>query len=198
MDQYSRMVSYLKVFLPLAALALLATLFLISPSSDNEVSIPFADREIEERLRGQQVTAPFFSGSTAQGDEIWVTADVDRASDDQPVIASALRAEIRMIAGGQITLTSDRGTVHPDQDLARFIGNVEIITTDGMVVETEALKTQLSAVHAESPGAIRASGDLGELTAGHMEIASETVGGPVHLLFTNGVKLVYAPRKLER
>ena len=141
MDQYSRMVSYLKVFLPLAALALLSTLFLISPSSDNEVVIPFADREIEERLRGQQVTAPFFSGSTLQGDEIWVTADVARASNDQPVIASALKAEIRMVTGGQITLTSDRGTVHPDQDLARFVGNVEITTTEGMVVTTEVLKT---------------------------------------------------------
>ena len=193
MDQYSRMVSYLKVFLPLAALALLSTLFLISPGSDTEAVIPFADREIEERLRGQQVTAPFFSGSTAQGDEIWVTAEMASASADQPVIANALRAEIRMVAGGQITLTSDRGTVHPDQDLARFVGNVEITTTEGMVVTTEVLKTQLSAVHAESPGAIRAKGDLGELTAGHMEISSETVGGPVHLLFTNDVKLVYAP-----
>ncbi|WP_122074524.1 LPS export ABC transporter periplasmic protein LptC [Pseudophaeobacter sp. EL27] len=198
MDQYSRMVSYLKVFLPLAALALLSTLFLISPGSDSEVVIPFADREIEERLRGQQMTAPFFSGSTVQGDEIWVTAEVARASDDQPVIASTLRAEFRMITGGQITLTSDRGTVHPDQDLARFVGNVEIITTDGMVVETEVLKTQLSAVHAESPGAIRATGDLGDLTAGHMEITSETGGGPLHLLFTQSVKLVYSPQKLER
>ncbi|MFC4214343.1 hypothetical protein ACFP4H_06145 [Pseudophaeobacter arcticus] len=198
MDQYSRMVSYLKVFLPLAALALLSTLFLISPGSDTEAVIPFADREIEERLRGQQVTAPFFSGSTAQGDEIWVTAAMARANADQRVIASNLRAEIRMVTGGQITLTSDRGTVHPDQDLARFVGNVEITTADGMVVQTEVLKSQLSAVHAESPGAIRATGDLGDLTAGHMEISSETVGGPVHLLFTKSVKLVYSPLKLER
>lgn len=198
MDQYSRMVSYLKVFLPLAALALLSTLFLISPGSDTEVVIPFADREIEERLRGQQITAPFFSGSTAQGDEIWVTAAMARASADQPVIASNLKAEIRMTTGGQLTLTSDRGTVHPDQDLARFIGNVEITTTQGMVVETEALKTQLSTINAESPGAIHATGDLGDLTAGHMQIRSETVGGPVHLLFTKSVKLVYDPQKLER
>ncbi|MEP2714951.1 LPS export ABC transporter periplasmic protein LptC [Pseudophaeobacter sp.] len=198
MDHYSRMVSYLKLLLPLTALGLLSTLFLISRGADTEAVIPFADREIEERLRGQQVTGPFFSGSTSQGDEIWVTATVARASADQPVIANELKAEIRMVAGGQLTLTSDRGTVHPDQDLARFIGNVEIITTDGMVVETEALKTQLSMVHAESPGAIRATGDLGELTAGHMEITSETVGGPVHLLFTKSVKLVYDPQKLER
>ncbi|WP_417700080.1 LPS export ABC transporter periplasmic protein LptC [Pseudophaeobacter sp.] len=193
MDPYSRTVSYLKVLLPLAALALLSTLFMISRGVETEAVIPFADREIEERLRGQQVTAPFFSGSTAQGDEIQVTATVARAKADEPVIASSLEAEIRMVAGGRLTLSSDRGTVHPDQDLARFIGNVELTTADGMVVTTEALKTQLSRVQAESPGAIRATSALGDLTAGHMEITSETVGGPVHLLFTKGVKLVYAP-----
>ncbi|WP_278922263.1 LPS export ABC transporter periplasmic protein LptC [Pseudophaeobacter profundi] len=193
MDPYSRTVSYLKVLLPLAALALLSTLFMISRGVETEAVIPFADREIEERLRGQQVTAPFFSGSTAQGDEIQVTATVARAKADEPVIASGLEAEIRMVAGGRLTLSSDRGTVHPDQDLARFIGNVELTTADGMVVTTEALKTQLSRVQAESPGAIRATSALGDLTAGHMEITSETVGGPVHLLFTKGVKLVYAP-----
>lgn len=198
MDHYSRMVSYLKVLLPLAALALLSTLFLISRNGDTEAVIPFADREIEERMRGQQVTGPFFSGSTSEGDEIWVTASVARASTDDPVIAKDLEAEIRMVAGGRLTLRSDRGTVHPDQDLARFIGNVEITTDDGMVVQTEALKTQLSAVHAESPGTVVATGDLGQFTAGHMEISSETEGGPVYLLFTNSVKLVYDPQKLDR
>ena len=168
MDHYSRMVSYLKVLLPLAALALLSTLFLISRNGDTEAVIPFADREIEERMRGQQVTGPFFSGSTSEGDEIWVTASVARASTDDPVIAKDLEAEIRMVAGGRLTLRSDRGTVHPDQDLARFIGNVEITTDDGMVVQTEALKTQLSAVHAESPGTVVATCDLVQFTAGHM------------------------------
>lgn len=198
MDQYSRMVSYLKVLLPLAALALLSTLFLISRSADTEAVIPFADQEIAERMRGQQVTGPFFSGSTPQGDEIWVTASVARASVDTPMLATDLKAEIRIASGGNLTLRSDRGSVQPDQDLAHFVGNVEITTADGMVVKTEVLKTQLSGLRAETPGDVRASSDLGELTAGRMEITSKTQRGPVHLLFTNSVKLVYHPQKLER
>ncbi|CUH87157.1 Organic solvent tolerance protein OstA [Phaeobacter sp. CECT 5382] len=198
MDQYSRMVSYLKVLLPLAALMLLSTLFLISRGADTEAVIPFADREIEERMRGQQVTGPFFSGSTAQGDEIWVTATKARAGADSPMLATDLSAEIRMAAGGRLTLRSDRGTVQPDQDLARFIGNVEITTADGMQIQTEALKTHLSGLRAESPGDVRARSDFGDLTAGRLEISSKTQGGPVHLLFTKGVKLVYDPKKLER
>lgn len=198
MDQYSRMVSYLKVLLPLTALALLSTLFLISRNADTQAVIPFADKEIEERMRGQQVTGPFFSGSTAQGDEIWVTAEIARASLEEPLLATDLKAEIRMAAGGTLTLRSDRGSVQPDQDLARFVGNVEIITADGMQIKTEVLKTQLSGLRAESPGEVHANSDLGDLTAGRMEISAKTQGGPVHLLFTNSVKLVYDPQKLER
>ena len=58
MDRYSRMVTFLKVLLPLAALALLSTLFLISRGINTKATIPFAAHEIEERMRGQQITAP--------------------------------------------------------------------------------------------------------------------------------------------
>ena len=78
MDRYSRTVAYLKVLLPLTALALLSTLFLISRGIDTEAVIPFAQKDIEERMRGQQLTAPFFSGTTSGGDEIMVTASTAR------------------------------------------------------------------------------------------------------------------------
>lgn len=194
MDSYSRMVNLLKVLLPLAALALLSTVFLISRGAETDAVIPFAAQEIEERMRGQQVTGPFFSGTTAHGDEISVTATVARADAEVPLLATDLRAEIKMAAGGRLALISDRGTVHPDQNLARFIGNVEITTADGLLVRTEALKTNLSTLQGESPGTINATGPLGELTAGSMEISAETEGGPLTLLFTNHVKLVYDPQ----
>ena len=197
MDPYSRMVNLLKVLLPLAALALLSTVFLISRGENTEAVIPFAQPDIEERLRGQQVTGPYFSGTTTAGDEISVTATVARAGADVPLLATDLQAEIRMVAGGQLTLRSDRGTVHPDQNLARFIGNVEITSADGLRIRTDALKTNLSTLQGESPSAIEAEGVLGKLTAGRMEISAVSEGGPVTLLFTNGVKLVYDPQKLE-
>ena len=93
MDRYSRMVALLKVLLPLAALALLSTLFLISRGVNIEATIPFADHEIEERMRGQQITAPFFSGTTAQGDEITVTASIARpGGPSSPAVATDLTA----------------------------------------------------------------------------------------------------------
>ncbi|MEL0436938.1 LPS export ABC transporter periplasmic protein LptC [Phycobacter sp. K97] len=200
MDRYSRTVAYLKVLLPLTALALLSMLFLISRGIDTEAVIPFAQKEIEERMRGQQVTAPFFSGTTAQGDEIMVTASIARpgSSSGGGAMASDLQAEIRMSGGGKMTLSSDSGSIHPGRDMAQFTGNVVLTSADGLVVETDELESSLSAVRAESPGPVRATGPMGVLTAGQMLVRAETQGAPVQLLFKNSVKLVYDPSKAER
>lgn len=199
MDSHSRAVTYLKVLLPLAALVLMSTLFLISRGVKTDAVIPFAQKEIEDRMKGQQITAPFFSGTTAQGDEIMVSAALARpGSADAPASASSLSAEIKLVQGGRITLASETGSILPDQDFARFSGSVTITSADGLTVETEELNTALSGLEANSPGPVRATGVIGELTAGNMQIGVKTEGGPVHMLFKNGVKLLYDPQKPER
>jgi lipopolysaccharide export system protein LptC len=79
-----------------------------------------------------------------------------------------------------------------------FKGNVILTSADGLVVETEELESALSAVSAESPGPVRATGPMGVLTAGQMLVRAESEGAPVQLLFKNRVKLVYDPSKTER
>jgi len=199
MDTYSRMVAFLKVLLPLAALVLLSTLFLISRGVDTDATIPFADHEIEERMRSQQITAPFFSGTTAQGDEIMVTASIARPGGaSAPAVATDLHAVISMADGGRLTLRSDNGAVQIDKDIASFSGNVEITSAAGLLVTTDLLNATLSGVSADSPGPVQASGPIGMLNAGTMQLQTKTQGGPLHMLFNNGVKLVYDPQKSER
>ena len=199
MDRYSRMVTFLKVILPLAALALLSTLFLISRGVNTEATIPFADHEIEERMRGQQITAPYFSGTTSQGDEITVTASIARpGGPTSPAIATDLVAVISTADGGRMTLSSDSGAVQLESDMASFSGNVEITSAAGLLVTTDLLNATLSGLSADSPGPVRATGPIGALNAGTMQLQTKTQGGPLHMLFNNGVKLVYDPRKSER
>ncbi|MFS4581720.1 LPS export ABC transporter periplasmic protein LptC [Phaeobacter sp. C3_T13_0] len=199
MDGYSRLVAYLKVLLPLMALALMSTMFLISRGVNTDAVIPFAQQDLEDRTRGQQITAPFFSGTTAQGDEIMVTAAIARpGGSGKPATAVNLEAEIRMIDGGRIMLNSETGSLRPDKDMASFRGDVEILTNDGLRITTQELNTTLSAVQADSPGPIQAAGAIGDLTAGAMQIDTKTEGGPVHMVFNNGVKLLYDPQQSER
>ena len=196
MDSYSRMVAYLKVILPLAALALLSTLFLLSGGGDREATLPFARQEIEERVRGQQITAPFFSGTTDDGDEITISAALARPGGSGGLAeAKVLSAQMKMAQGGQIALRSDSGTVDPATDAARFDGAVEITTSTGYVVRTDRLDADIGSFHASTPGEVRATGPVGELTAGQMDIAPKNPGGPVHMVFKGGVKLIYDPQK---
>jgi len=196
MDLYSRMVALFKVLLPLAALAILSTVFLLSRSVDPTATIPFAEQEMADRMRDQQVTAPFFSGTTSGGDEIMVTASIARpGGPNSPAEATDLDAQITMVDGVRINLQSDTGTVAVDKDLATFDGHVIITTSTGYVVLTDTLNTALSGITANTPGQIEGTGPLGEFTAGNMQIDTKTEGGPVHMLFKNGVKLIYDPKK---
>jgi lipopolysaccharide export system protein LptC len=199
MDSHSRTVAYLKVLMPLAALALMSTLFLISRGTNTEAVIPFAQKDIEDRMKGQQVTAPFFSGTTAQGDEIMVAAALARPGDaETAAVASEMSANFKLAHGGRITLVSQTGSIQPGQATAEFTGGVTITSTQGMVVETETLNAALSGLEASTPGSVQATGPLGQLTAGTMRIAAKTEGGPIHMLFKNGVKLLYDPQQPER
>ncbi len=199
MDRYSRIIALLKVVLPLAALVLLSTLFLISRGAEQDTVIPFAQKEIEERMRGQQITAPFFAGSTANGDDILVSANNVRSNDGgNPATAVGLFATLRFAKGGHVRLTSDQGNLQPDKETAQFLGAVTIVTEDGMRVETERLDTHLNEIFAQSPGTVHATSTLGSLTAGSLRIHTKSQGDAVHILFNNGVKLVYEPQQSER
>lgn len=194
MDLYSRMVAFLKVLLPLAALAILATLFLISRGVELDGTIPFADTEIADRLRDQQITKPYFTGTTPAGDEILVTAEVARPAGPAG-LASAQTVSARMTRkdGAEMTLRSHSVSVDPARDLARFEGDVVIATSTGMTVRTEALETALHGVEGRSPGTIEGTSPFGDFTAGEMQFAAKSGTGSLHMLFKGGVRLVYQP-----
>lgn len=198
-DRYSRIVGLLKVILPLAALALLSTVFLLSRSINPEATIPFAEEDIAARTRDQQVTEPFFSGVTRGGEEIMVAAGTMRpGAPGKPAEARDLRARIRLVGGREILLDSSLGSLDPARDLAVFTGEVIVRTSDGMTLKTQRLEAALSGLAGEAPGEVSGTGPMGELTAGAMLIESENERGNVHILFTGGVKLLYDPKKSER
>lgn len=198
MDTYSRLVAILKVFLPLTALAILSTLFLLSRNTTPTATIPFAEGEVESRMAGQQITSPYFSGVTTSGEEILVSAQTaSPGAPGEPAHAEGLNARITTEDGIHIVLTSDTGTVAMDQDMVTFAGNVLIVSANGYQVTTDALNASLSTVAGSTPGPVQATGPIGDLTAGNMELRSKNEGGPLHLLFKNGVKLIYDPQEPE-
>ncbi|WP_299045006.1 hypothetical protein [uncultured Tateyamaria sp.] len=197
MDGYSRLVAWLKVLLPLTALALLSMLFLLSRNVDPVASIPFAETEIQERLRGQQITAPFFSGTSKSGDRVSVSAGTMATAGGARNAATDLAAHIDLTGGTRVILFSDRGEFDMSAGASLLEGNVVITTSTGYKLNSEELQTDFDAMTVTSPGPVSGTGLSGTLEAGNMRLEKQADTGNAHLIFTNGVKLIYRPQELE-
>ncbi len=196
-DPYSRLVNILKVALPLIALGILSTLFLLSGRIEPGSTIPFAEGEITERVQGQQVTSPVFAGVSASGDRISIRADQLKTDDASTSAASTLTARMELAGGGSIVMVSDEGTFKLDTDTASLFGNVLIESSTGYRMSSDRIDSLLSKVDVTSPGEVRATGPAGRLTSGALRIAAQDGSNKVQLLFTEGVKLIYDPKSPE-
>lgn len=197
MDRYSRLVAWLKVLLPLTALALLSTLFLLSRNTDPVAAVPFAEAEMEERIRDEQITAPFFSGTTDAGDRVSVAADTMRTNLGDKSEVAAMTAQIDLVSGTRIVLLSDTGRFDMSEATSILNGNVVITTSSGFRMTTDALYADFDSMQVDAPQQVNAQSPLGRLTAGQMRIKKHGPEKNTHLIFTSGVKLIYDPSNFE-
>ncbi len=199
MDRHSRWVQFLKVLLPLAAILILSSVFLLSRSIDTNVSVPFSDQDIGERLTDQVVTRPDYKGVTRKGEGIRVEARrASQSGELETPTASEVQGRFELSSGGEITLESNTGMIRPDKNTATFVGDVVITSTDGTEITTDLLNTARDEIRGDAPGEVHGTGILGNISAGGMTFGTEKKDGPVHIIFTDGVKLIYDPEKAER
>lgn len=190
------MVALLKVILPLLALVLLATMFLVPRTIDLESAIPFADVELETRLRDQQVTAPSFSSQTGRGHLVAVTAAKAHPDPEEPsrIVAEDLDTRITLTSGQLITVLAEHGEMDGAfQDLLLEDG-VHITTSSGLKLDTDSLIMSLDQVRAETGGPVSATLGIGQLDAGRMAIRPAGESDDIYLFFTKGVRLLYTPQ----
>ncbi|MBB3994067.1 lipopolysaccharide export system protein LptC [Sulfitobacter undariae] len=195
-DRYSRMVRLLKVAFPIGALALLSTLFLLSRAINTDTPIPFAEKEIQDRLRDQQVTGPFFSGTTTGGDQVSFEAKkllalqgrlgANRAEDVTALLETA--------EGATFEVKADVAELDIAEDSAALTGQVYMTTSSGYRINSEKFTARISDLDVTAPGEVQATGPLGQLTAGKMRVFTPKEATSTQMLFSNGVKLVYTPQ----
>lgn len=196
-DRHTRLVALLKVAFPLMALGLLSTLFLLSRQNDPDAAIPFADKEIQDRLRDQQVTGPFFSGTTADGDQISFSANrlTSPSGQDGANRAETVNARLRPTKGAEITINAEQADFDISEDRADLTGDVVITTADGYRLTSDLLTSELSTLRIVSPGPVEGTAPGGTLTAGAMTLEKDGATNSAQMNFTRGVKLVYTPRQ---
>lgn len=192
---HSHVVAWLKIILPLAALAILSTLFLVARGIETPDVLPYAQIDLKDRARNPQATEPTFGGVTENADKIALVAETAR-----PLDADMTRVEmhdvtgrIDLASGSVIHVRSEDGLVDQPGDLARLTGKVVITTSSRWQMRTEALNAGMRVVWAETDGYVEGDGPLGRFNAGKMRLDLDA-DGKAHLLLTQRVKLVYVPR----
>jgi len=194
-DRHSRRVAWLKVALPLTALALLSTLFLVSRAMKTQTVIPFAATEIQNRARDQQITGPFFSGTTSSGGQVSFSADklVTLEGRTDTNRAEGVSASLNSVGGARFELTADVAELDIIGNTAVLSGQVNIITSQGYHLTTSQVNSKVSDLEIEAPEEVHVTGPLGDLTAGKMRISTSNDGKTTQMLFRGGIKLIYSP-----
>ena len=193
---YSSLVRWLKIGLPLAALALLAAIFLIPRDGAFRGEPLPQEMEIALINEGLTVTNPSFRGATSAGEPFRV--DAARAIPDKPdpelVRLETISARIDMLDGRRVELLSDHGSLAPKTQRLTLSGGVRVTTSDGYVVTTESAEADVKAGTLRAPGRVEATGPQGGVTAGSFRAERPADGeGPEILWFENRVKVVFRP-----
>ncbi|MDG2404185.1 MAG: hypothetical protein P8M25_04280 [Paracoccaceae bacterium] len=196
-DTYSQVMAWLKVILPLIALCLLSTLFLFSRARTPATSIPFIDLELQARIREQQITAPYFVGTTENGLSITLRAESARpeAGNLSRLLSDNIMAEVKTKNEAMIIMFAQHGIFDAGADNAQLKGGVSVTSSTGYSLETDTLQSSLDRVHIESATDVRGGGPIGSFSAGKMILTSDKEDKTLHLLFTNGVTLTYDPNQ---
>lgn len=194
---YSQIVAGLKVLLPVIALALLSTLFLFSRTNDPTRNLPVSTVESLKDRTSETATGATYSGMTDNGAEVTMRAQMARPDPDRVdrLIAETFDATIDFEDGSRVHITAPDAEMDNAAATARLTGGVDIDSSTGYRIRTEALTSSMTRVEIESDGAVSATGPSGTLDAGKLRIEAadgpDAKDGDVQLLFTDGVRMVY-------
>ena len=69
-NMHFQLMTGLKYLLPIIALGLLSVMFYMSQGAPEESIIPYSEKGLYDRVKGPQVSAPYFTGVTGAGDRL--------------------------------------------------------------------------------------------------------------------------------
>ncbi|NOX73495.1 MAG: hypothetical protein GXP03_07710 [Alphaproteobacteria bacterium] len=197
---HSRLVAWTKIILPLAALAILSSLFLFSKSNNPGKGVRLFDGDLAEFASKERITRPRFAGMTVGGVAIQISAkEASPRSTGGPAFdATDLNANIEMPDGSFVDVEAVRGSIDSSNMMAELTGGITLETSGGYVAKTFGLEFSLDKLDIKSQGKITATGPIGTVSAGLMELhlaEPVTEGEPASydLVFKNGIKLIYTP-----
>lgn len=190
---HSRVVVILKITLPLVALAVLSSLFLFSRPIDPEDAIPYVDVEIADRLAQPRMTGAGFSTVTADGSTLTLNA-AEAAPQAGGATVTGLTGLLASADGATADISAAAGVLDRARATLSLMDGVKMNTSTGYQIVTDALVIATDRTWLESPGAVEATAPFGILNSGAMRLDQDADSKAYHLVFTDGVRLIYQPK----
>lgn len=191
----SRVVAWLRVLLPLAALALLATLFMWQSRPDIESAIPWVEGDADTLSGPPRITAPEWAGLTEDGAEVVLSATSATQPGSAGAAARAVRLDWQGRGGTRAEATAPAATMEGDQILLQ--GGVWLRLSTGWELDADEVRASRSLGEVIASGAVAITGPFATLTADRARLHQTPAEGdapPGEVLdFTGHVRLRYQP-----
>ena len=194
---YSRFVRIVKFALPLLAIAVLSTVFLVQQEDTFDGQLVFSELDRRSLDDGLTIHNPQITGRSASGGyRISAATAIPDDTNAKEVRFTKLVARTENADGRATELTGNQGIAEIDSEIVTVVGDVVVTTSGGYRVETSKAVARL-AEGALDTGPVRVVGPTGQIEAGTLRIEQIVPedGGPTKefFFFEKGVKLVHLP-----
>ncbi|MCC0063416.1 MAG: hypothetical protein H6895_04910 [Defluviimonas sp.] len=200
-DIHSELVRRLKILLPLLALAILSTLFLLSRQPHTADNLAATDAQIGDLVRDPRMTMPEYSGLTDDGAALRLDASSARPgpTPDAPATAEEMTVRIDTPNGLGIDVTAKGGLVDRATGRLHLTDGVVVLLSSGYRLVSDALDAALDRTELLSEGPVSVDAPFGKIDAGRMKISHTDAGVPGYLLnLSNKVRLIYQPPEKDQ
>jgi lipopolysaccharide export system protein LptC len=196
-DSYSFFIAWVKTLLPIVALGMLSTIFLFSGKVDVTQSLPYAELNVEDIIREQRITKPYFTGISEGGIEFALSAAYATPNASQPSIlnVSELRVEFKTPQGNTAEITAGLGEMNTETKNAKISRGVNLASKLNFWITTETLDIDFNDSYASTNGPFKGVFSLGSIESGNMVL--KMIAGDQQIIFTNGVRMLYNPKATQ-
>lgn len=200
-DTYSQAVRFAKVGFPLLAVLLIVGVFVFNKTNIIRDEIIISGPQFTKLAIGQKITNPHYSGVTKSGDAFSISAVSALPNAPTPDLIDLIspNTTIGFSNGLEIHTSSNAGQLDLINQEAILTGSVFLETSESYKAYAERVVMNFYSGNAHSPGPVKATGPIGQISAGSMNLTQNlhknTSRDDVILSFSNGVELIYYPTK---
>lgn len=190
----------LRLVLPLGALVLLSTVFLVSRSIDPQRAVELADVDVAELTREPRIGTARIASVTQDDTALMIQADAVRSagnlqqSGPAHLTLKTPRGVLNFPSGRIAQFQSGTGELDQLRDQLVMREDVRLETSDGYRLAMSELVSRLQSTHITGTGGIEGVGPPGSITADTLELTAKTgESGGYLLAFSGNVRLIYLP-----